>query len=70
MAFLTDADIMLCKHVGIRNDKNGYSEYYCKLCDFSCEDVLRCSDGCQYEKIDLSRKDLFWNEDDYEHFDV
>lgn len=52
--YLKDSDILMCKHVTITNAIEDMT-YTCSLSGLPCEDVLRCSDGCSYEKVEEDR---------------
>ena len=61
--FLSDDDILMCKNVTIKLNDNNEMYYACKLgCELPCEDVLRYSDACKYER---AQHDDGWEEEEY-----
>ena len=47
--FLTDSDILKCRNVDIKTTEDGDMIYTCRVCGIPCEDVMRCSDGCELQ---------------------
>jgi hypothetical protein len=59
--YLTDDEIRCCKHVTYVEDKDGCSVPACTLegSDLPCETVLRCSDGCKWEKYEEKKEEPY-----------
>lgn len=50
--YLTNDDIMMCKYVTIKRSTDDMAACTCSLSGLPCEDVLRYSDGCKYDRED------------------
>lgn len=50
---LTTDEMLMCKHATIGRDGDAFCVPACGLCDgMLCEDVMRMSDACEYERIE------------------
>ena len=54
---MTDDELYMCKYAEAGVDKDGFTIPWCKTQDMACEDVLRFSDVCQYEKDKACMRD-------------
>ena len=59
--YLTDDDLYMCKYATAGTDKDGFTIPWCKTEDMACDDVLRFSGACRYEKDKACLRDQIVN---------